>query len=90
MKLIGATKSFVRGPFILEGLMQGYLGGALAAGVLFLGFEYLAGWISAELVDFVHVNPIYYAVIVVAGCFLGFLGSAISIRRFISESVVHE
>jgi cell division transport system permease protein len=90
MKLIGATKSFVRGPFILEGLMQGFLGGALAAGILFLGFEYLAGWISAELVDFVHVNPIYYAVIVVAGCFLGFLGSAISIRRFISESVVHE
>jgi cell division transport system permease protein len=90
MKLIGATKSFVRGPFILEGLMQGFLGGALAAGVLFLVFEYLAGWISVELVDFVHVNPMYYGVVVLAGCLLGFLGSAISIRRFISESVVHE
>lgn len=90
MKLIGATKSFVRGPFILEGLVQGFLGGALAAGVLFLVFEYLARWISVELVDFVHVNPIYYGVVVVAGCLLGFIGSAISIRRFISESVVHE
>jgi cell division transport system permease protein len=90
MKLIGATKSFVRGPFILEGLVQGFIGGALAAGVLFLVFEYLTRWISAELVDFVHVTPVYYGVIVAAGCLLGFIGSAISIRRFISESVVHE
>ncbi len=90
MKLIGATKSFVRGPFILEGLVQGFIGGALAAGILFLVFEYLAGWISVELVDFVHVKPIHYGVVVVTGCLLGFVGSAISIRRFISESVVHE
>jgi cell division transport system permease protein len=90
MKLIGATKSFVRGPFILEGLVQGFIGGALAAGILFLVFEYLTRWISAELVDFVHVIPVYYGVIVAAGCLLGFIGSAISIRRFISESVVHE
>ena len=88
MKLIGATKSFVRGPFILEGLVQGIVGGALAAGILFLVFEYLARWISSELADFVHVKPVYYGIVVVVGCVLGFLGSAISIRRFISESVV--
>lgn len=90
MKLMGATKSFVRGPFILEGLVQGFIGGALGAAILFLVFEYLARWISTELVDFVHVNPVYYGMIVAAGCLLGFLGSTISIRRFISESVVHE
>jgi cell division transport system permease protein len=89
MKLIGATKSFVRGPFILEGLMQGFIGGALAAGILFLVFEYLANWISIELADFVHVKPIYYGVVVAVGCVLGFVGSVISIRRFISESVVY-
>jgi cell division transport system permease protein len=90
MKLIGATKSFVRGPFILEGLVQGVFGGALAAGILFLVFEYLSRWISVELTDFVHVKTVYYGIVVAAGCVLGFLGSAISIRRFISESVVHE
>lgn len=90
MKLIGATKSFVRGPFILEGLVQGFVGGGLAAAILFLVFEYLAGWISIELAGFVHVKPIYYGIVVAVGCVLGFVGSAISIRRFISESVVHE
>lgn len=90
MKLIGATKSFVRGPFILEGLVQGFIGGALASGILFLVFEYLARWISAELVDFVHVKPITYGIVVIAGCVLGFVGSSISIRRFISGTAVHE
>jgi len=90
MKLIGATKAFIRGPFILEGLIQGFIGGCAAAGILFLVFEYLAQWISSELADFVRVEPIYYAVVIAVGCVLGFLGSAISIRRFLGETVAHE
>ncbi|MBM4162421.1 MAG: ABC transporter permease [Ignavibacteria bacterium] len=90
MKLIGATRSFIRWPFVLEGLVQGLVGGCAAAGILFLVFEYLAEWISAELSDFVLIEPIYYGAIVAVGCVLGILGSAISIRRFIGTAVVHE
>jgi len=90
MKLIGATRSFIRWPFVLEGLVQGLVGGCAAAGILFLVFEYLAEWISAELSDFVLIEPIYYGAIVGVGCVLGILGSAISIRRFIGTAVVHE
>jgi cell division transport system permease protein len=88
MKLIGATKAFIRSPFVLEGLVQGILGGGFAAGILFIGFEYLGRWVSVELLDFVQVHPYYYGIIVAVGCLLGFLGSLISIRRFIGESVV--
>jgi cell division transport system permease protein len=90
MKLIGATKAFIRGPFILEGLIQGFVGGCVAAGILFLVFEYLARWISSELAEFARVQPLYYVVVIAVGCVLGFLGSAISIRRFIGETVVHD
>jgi cell division transport system permease protein len=90
MKLIGATKSFIRGPFVLEGLVQGFIGGCAAAGILFLVFEYLARWISVELSDFVRIEPYYYGVVIGVGCLLGILGSAISIRRFLGESVVHQ
>ncbi len=90
MKLIGATKSFVRGPFILEGLVQGFIGGGLAAGILFLVFGYVARWISTELADFVQVKPYYYGIVVVFGCVLGFVGSAISIRKFLNQSVVSQ
>jgi len=89
MKLIGATKSFVRGPFILEGLVQGFIGGGLAAGILFLVFGYVARWISSELADFVQVKPYYYGIVVACGCILGFVGSASCIRKFLSQSVVN-
>ena len=36
--LVGASRSFVRIPFLLEGALQGAIGGALAVGLLYLGF----------------------------------------------------
>jgi cell division transport system permease protein len=88
MKLIGATRRFIRTPFILEGLLQGLMGGLTASGIVFLIFNYLEAWISFQLSDFVKVDPWSYGIIVAAGCILGLVGSMISIRRFIGESVV--
>lgn len=87
MKLIGATRSFIRTPFIIEGLVQGAIGGLVAAGIVFLTFEYLERWVSIELMDFLQVKVYMYVVIVAVGLILGFVGSLISIRRFIGESV---
>ena len=88
MKLIGATRAFVRTPFLLEGFVQGLCGGIVAAAVVFVIFNYLERWVTVQLSDFVRVQPFYYAVIVGFGCILGLLGSMISVRRFIGESVV--
>jgi cell division transport system permease protein len=87
MKLIGATRGFIRTPFLLEGLVQGFLGGLLAAGILFLTFESLGRWVSLELSDFVRVHVSLYGAVVAVGMVLGLIGSMISIRRFIGESV---
>jgi cell division transport system permease protein len=89
MKLIGATRGFIRTPFIVEGLVQGFIGGCASAGVVFVIFEYLGRWVSIQLSDFVHVDPYYYGIIVGTGCVLGVVGSVISIRRFIGESVAN-
>jgi len=88
MKLIGATRRFIRIPFILEGLLQGLIGGLAASGIIYMIFNYLETWISFQLSDFVKVDPWSYGIIVAAGCVLGLVGSIISIRRFIGESVV--
>lgn len=90
MKLIGATRMFIRIPFMLEGLIQGFIGGICAAGIVFIIFEYIAQWVAISLSDFVSVDPIAYGTIVTVGCLLGFLGSLISIRRFMSEGVANE
>lgn len=87
MKLIGATRSFIRFPFLLEGLVQGILGGALAAAVVYGVFHYLGQWLSSQLQEFVEVELYAYAIVVAAGAVLGLLGSVLSIRRFIGESV---
>ena len=39
LSLVGAGRVFQRGPFILEGLAQGAVGGAIALGVLYLAFQ---------------------------------------------------
>jgi cell division transport system permease protein len=87
MKLIGATRGFIRMPFLLEGFLQGLLGGVIAAGIIFVLFNYLEQWLTVSLSQFTYVEPFYYSIIIGAGCLLGLLGSMISVRRFISEGI---
>ncbi|HTP78902.1 MAG TPA: permease-like cell division protein FtsX [Bacteroidota bacterium] len=87
MKLIGATRMFIRIPFMIEGLVQGVIGGLVAAGVVFIVFNYLERWMSVSLSDFVHVEPLYYGLILGVGCSLGLIGSLVAVRRFIGEGV---
>jgi cell division transport system permease protein len=87
MKLIGATRAFIRLPFLLEGFLQGLIGGLIAAGIVFVLFNYLEQWLTVSLSQFVYVQPYYYSIIAGVGCVLGLFGSMISVRRFISEGV---
>lgn len=47
MKLVGATNSFVRGPFLIESVLIGLLAAALASALLLLGIAMLSGWFDA-------------------------------------------
>ena len=87
MKLIGATRGFIRMPFLLEGFLQGLIGGVIAACIIFVLFNYLEQWLTVSLSQFVHVESVYYGIMITAGCVLGLFGSMISVRRFISEGV---
>jgi cell division transport system permease protein len=87
MKLVGASRWFIRAPFILEGVIQGILGGALAALVLYYLLTFVTGLISGELAEFLHANLSFYGMVTLAGTLLGLVGSLISVRRFISDTV---
>ncbi|MBD0330622.1 MAG: ABC transporter permease [Thermoleophilia bacterium] len=85
MKLVGATNWFVRGPFMLEGLICGVLGAAAAVGLLLLGKE-----VALERITFIrdpNAQAIAFAwnalILVAAGLLLGAIGSALTIRRFL-------
>jgi cell division transport system permease protein len=86
MELVGATRLFIRVPFLLEGLVQGILGGLVAGGILYAVVEYAVRWIAPEVVEYAAMEPLFYGLVIVSGAVLGLLGSAISVIRFIRPS----
>jgi cell division transport system permease protein len=85
MKLVGATNWFVRGPFMIEGLLCG-LGGAIAAIVLLvLGRTLFMPLIHLTNASDIHAWPFGLHVLIVlgAGLALGAAGSGLTIRRFL-------
>jgi len=91
MKLVGATNWFIRLPFMLEGLLQGLVGGVFAsAGVLALNADWTNGvrGFPAEsgLEGFVVTDGYPYwvvGVIVLLGMFVGAIGSGTAASRFL-------
>jgi cell division transport system permease protein len=83
MELVGATRMFIRLPFLLEGMLQGCIGGAIASGILYAILVYGMRWVSPELTEYLVVEPGYYLLVVFAGVLLGLVGSLISVARFI-------
>jgi cell division transport system permease protein len=87
MKLVGASRWFVRAPFLIEGSMQGLIGGAIAAGIIYYLLSFASKLISPDLAAFIRVDLFFYPIIVGSGILLGFFGSAVSVRRFIGETI---
>ncbi len=85
LRLMGATESFVRTPFILEGVFQGLLGGLLALSGLASGHLMLATQIQLplglSLIRLVFLPLSWSLGLVLVGGLLGFLGSFLSLSR---------
>ena len=89
MKLCGATDGFVRGPFVMEGTFQGFASALVAVLVLLLGFALLRGHLDASLAALsgTHVaflQPWMLVALVLGGAAIGALGSALSLRRYLT------
>jgi cell division transport system permease protein len=85
MKLVGATNWFVRGPFMIEGVLCG-LAGALAAVILLvLGRTLFMPLIHLTSESDVHAWPfsVHVLIVLAAGLLLGAAGSGLTIRRFL-------
>jgi cell division transport system permease protein len=85
MKLVGATNWFVRGPFMIEGLLCGIAGALAAIILLVLGRTLFMPLIHLTSASDVHAWPFGLHVLIVlgAGLALGAAGSGLTIRRFL-------
>ena len=93
MKSVGATNSFIRWPFMVEGVVIGIIAGLLATGAVWGIYEFALGSFSAMLssfgnvkeVSFLDYAPYLVAAFVGIGIFTGVFGSATSIRKYLKE-----
>jgi|SRR5687767_3918125 len=90
MKLVGATNWFIRVPFMMEGLLQGLLGAAVAFGSVFLIrglLQHAVKNYKLQLIDQLVVSTgeaIGTGIAIVAvGAMVGAVGSFIAVRRFL-------
>jgi cell division transport system permease protein len=84
MRLVGATRAYVKGPFVTEGVIQGGLGGLVAS---FLLWTALA-WLSRDLATSdllpratLALSPEILALLVAGGMAVGLAGSLMSLSR---------
>lgn len=85
MKLIGATRGFIRWPFVVEGVLQGLTGGASSILFLYGFYRIVAYGLGLNFPGFhpAFLNPLLLAGIFFSGLILGLLGSLFSMGRFL-------
>jgi cell division transport system permease protein len=88
MKLVGATNWFVRGPFMLEGLITGLIGSILAVILLIVAKEVALAriverdWLSNDDVNALSF-PLIALILVATSLAVGAAGSGITLRRYL-------
>jgi cell division transport system permease protein len=85
MRLVGATRAYVKGPFVVEGLIQGGVGGLISVALLWVAFRMAAkdalaaSDLLGRAVVFLPTGVCVF--IVIGGMAVGILGSLLSIGR---------
>lgn len=90
MRLVGATSSYIRGPFFIEGALIGFLGSLLPSLVTYLAYlwayqQYNPGLLDSGL-SLYQPHPLLFFVmggLVLTGILLGSLGASLSVNKYL-------
>ncbi len=92
MKLIGATDFFIRGPFIMEGILLGFFGACIPLAILFVFYERIMSFVdsrfSALSLQFLSLGKIYLSLVPIClgiGIGIGLLGSFMTVRKHLKH-----
>ncbi len=92
MKYVGATNSFIRTPFIIEGVIIGFISSILSLGIIAILYNaVISKLIASETIQTMGVNILSFnnlfteivIVYLILGIGIGILGSSISMRKYL-------
>lgn len=92
MKYVGATNSFIRWPFLVEGVIIGVVAGLLSVAIIGLAYTGIANQLAGtsflemahwQLLEFKDMFNLILTVYLALGIGIGVLGSSISMRKYL-------
>ena len=87
LRLVGATNSFIQGPFLIEALLQGLIGSSLAVGIIYAMYTYtkpmLAGSQLLRGLDYQFLPYTFWAPVIGVTTLACIVGTLFSMRRFL-------
>jgi len=83
LHIIGATNTFVKVPFLIEGVLQGLIGSTIAFIVLSIALKIGNGLISQFASITIRMDPAAASIMLLIGVLISFIGSFLSVSRFL-------
>ena len=90
MRLVGASNFAIKLPFIVEGMILGFIGSIIPVFVMIYGYyslyNYFGGKLFTDLIKLAKPEPfIYFAsgIVIVIGIFVGMIGSGRAVRKYL-------
>lgn len=89
MAMVGGTSLFIKLPYLVEGALQGLLGGVTALALSFLVFQVILQKSLGSLllitgIDTIHfLPPLWQGLLVTGGGLIGLMGSLFALRKFV-------
>ncbi|MCP3875537.1 MAG: ABC transporter permease [Desulfobacteraceae bacterium] len=88
MRLVGATETFIKAPFYVEGLLQGFFGGILGLMVLLITYLSVSSGIDQSLASYIYFDIRFLSLkiillIIFGSTFLGWFGCYLSLKQIL-------
>ena len=92
MKLVGADKSFIRGPFLVEAEICGIIAGLIAATASYFMFKFLAPRLTSYGIDVSQITEILdsnkliivFLIFIAMGIIIGRISARLAVARYLS------
>lgn len=94
MKLVGADKGFIRGPFLVEAEICGVLAGTAAATLSYFGFQFMSPKLANYGIDVSQISSILesnqlvlvFLVFIVAGAVIGRISAGLAVQKYLKKT----